>query len=148
MRSRRMQPIVHHADQREQDALGRMAEAQKALQQLEQQQTQMQDYRDEYLAGMGSCVSGFNGQQLKDYQAFLQRLGGVIDQLGFQIQESRHQVERRRQEWLACRSRAQALEKVMQNYQQQENREEQRREQKLQDEMGVHLLRLAHKLRH
>jgi len=142
-----MKPIVHHADQREQTALGHMAEAQQALHQLQQQQAQMQDYRDEYLAGLGSGVTGFNGQQLRDYRAFLQRLGGVIDQLGFQIQEAGQRLEQRRKEWLACRSRTQALEKVMQNYQHQENREEQRREQKLQDEMGVHLMRLAHKFR-
>lgn len=135
MRSRRMQPVARHAEQKEQDAVRLFVAAQQALTEAQQQLQQLLTYRDEYAAGnTAAAESGQRMQQVRNFQTFIDNLGKAIEQAHLNIESKKQVCERYRQAWLKTRSRSQALNLVVEKYQLEERREQERQEQKEQDE--------------
>lgn len=135
MRSRRMQPVARHAEQKEQDAVRLFVTAQQALGEAEQQLQQLLTYREEYAAGnTAAAQSGQRMQQVRNFQAFIDSLGKAIAQAHLNIESKKQVCERYRQAWLKTRSRSQALNLVVEKYQLDERRQQEQQEQKEQDE--------------
>ena len=144
MRSKRLQPIVSHARQLEQEAAQLFAEAQQRVVANEQQLQQLLVFREEYLGKGQQAQVGASVSRLLDYQAFLAKLSVGIGQAYQVIENSKHQSEVARQNWLKKRARCQALDKVVEKYQHQEIKLSERREQQEQEEFTRQRLFVPH----
>ena len=140
MRSKRMQPIAHIAEQKQQKAIQVYVSAQEAVVSAQAQLEQLIDYRIEYSQGRVTRHMSMN--QLRDYQGFLDKLNQSIDQAKQLIQQRKLQCERQRLQWLQTRTRSKALDAVIAKYLQQEAECEARLEQKEQDEFASRVARL------
>jgi len=132
MRSKRMQPIAHHAEQIQQQAVQVFVAAQQAVVDAHVQLEQLIEYRVEYSNNRVNV--GLNALQLRDYQLFLHKLNLSIDQARSNIELKKQQCEKEKLIWLKTRSRSKALDVVIEKYQQQETILAARIEQKEQDE--------------
>ena len=130
-RSKRLKPVVLHAKNQEQEAARIFADAQQRVTDSEQQLQQLETYRDEYLNRYQqlSQTSG-SMNQLLDYQAFLAKLNQGIGQANNTINICRQQRDILKQQWLQRRTRTQALDSVVQKYQQAEMKHQTYLEQK------------------
>ncbi len=138
MRSKRMQPVARHADQKEQDAALVFVQAQKDLEAAEQQLQQLFSYREEYTQKL-TDQSVMNMQRIRDHQLFVENLGKTIDQVYLDIEDKKNICELKKQAWLKCRSRSHALNSVVEKYKLEEYKHQQRLEQKEQDEHAQNL---------
>jgi len=99
-------------------------------------------YREEYSRRYSeSCGGGIGAMRLNEYRIFLSRLDQAIRQQQVQVEQARRDCDQKRQHWLASRTRAKALDKVMDRYQREELKDAERREQKEQDERALHRCR-------
>lgn len=134
IRSRRMQPIAHIAEQKQQQAVQIYVAAQQTVVDAQLQLEQLVEYRMEYSAGRVNRQMTM--QQLRDYQLFLDKLNQSIEQARMQIEQKKLSCEKQRLLWLKSRTRSKALDSVIAKYQQQEAIIEARIEQKEQDEFA------------
>ena len=137
MRSKRMQPIAHHADQKQQQAVQVFVAAQQAVVDAQLQLEQLLDYRVEYSSNRMNV--GLNALQLRDYQIFLDKLNLSIDQARDNILLKKQQCEKQKLLWLKTRSRSKALDAVIEKYKLQEAALANRIEQKEQDEQATRI---------
>jgi len=137
MRSKRMQPIAHHADQKQQQAVQVFVAAQQAVVDAQLQLEQLLDYRVEYSSNRMNV--GLNALQLRDYQIFLDKLNLSIDQARDNILLKKQQCEKQKLLWLKTRSRSKALDAVIEKYKLQEAALANRIEQKEQDEHATRI---------
>lgn len=129
-RSKRMQPLVRVAEDRERSAARALGEAQHRLAQNETKLAELIAYREQYSRGFESAGGGGLGaRRVHEYRVFLARLGAAITQQSEIVENSRRDCESKRQHWLGIRTRAQALDKVTERYRQVERKMEERREQ-------------------
>ncbi|MDH5570278.1 MAG: flagellar export protein FliJ [Gammaproteobacteria bacterium] len=130
-----MQPIVHLEEQKEQDAVQLFVDARRALDAVEQQLQQLHGFKQEYQQRLQSEQGqGISIQRLREYQSFIENISGTIDKSYLEIEAKRAVCEKYKQAWLRCRSRSQAMHKVVEKYQREERRQQERVEQKDQDE--------------
>ena len=142
MRSKRMQPVADHAEQIEQDAVQRFVQAQRDLEDAQQQLQQLFSYRDEYAQKLVTGQStGLNIQRMRDYQSFIEKLGKAIDQAHLDIAEKQQICEQKKHDWLKCRSRSQALGMVVEKYRLEEFKQQEKIEQNEQDEHSARIVR-------
>ena len=137
-RSKRMQPVVRMAEDRERKDARKFGQRQRHLADMQRKLAELQHYRDEYakrFEAAGSC--GLHAMQLRDYRMFLDRLSEAIAQQNAAIARACQEVDKHRQDWLHSRRRVQVLDKVVERYQQQEQDIERRREQNECDEHSV-----------
>ncbi|MDH5426318.1 MAG: flagellar export protein FliJ [Gammaproteobacteria bacterium] len=123
-RSKRLQPVVMHAKNKEQDAARIFVQAQQRVTDSEEQLQQLESFREDYLLRykMASQQLGSMSQML-DYQAFLAKLNKGIGQANQTIHMCRQQRDILKQQWLQHRVRSQALENVVEKYQHDENKQ-------------------------
>ena len=139
MRSKRMQPVAQHADQKEQDAALVFVQAQKDLEAVEQQLQQLFSYRDEYTQKLTE-QSSMSMQRIRDHQLFVENLGKSIDQAYREIEDKKNICELKKQAWLKCRSRSHALNSVVEKYKLEEFKQLERQEQREQDEYAQNIV--------
>ena len=134
-RSKRMQPVQHVAQGREQDAMYKLGQSQQFLDAQKAKLEELRAYRDQYANDFAlSGENGVSATRVQDYRIFLGRLGEAVRQQEALIAQCEAQHEQTRQQWVASRSHNQAIGKVIQRYQAEENIVEERREQQEQDE--------------
>jgi flagellar protein FliJ len=139
MRSKRMQPVAKHAEQKEQDAALEFVQAQKDLEDAEQQLQQLFSYREEYTKKL-TQQSGMSMQRIRDHQLFVGNVGKTIDQAYLDIEDKKNICELKKQAWLKCRSRSHALNSVVEKYKLEEYKQQERWEQKEQDEHSQNIV--------
>jgi len=113
-----MQPIAHHAEQIQQQAVQVFVAAQQAVVDAHLQLEQLIEYRAEYSSNRVNV--GLNALQLRDYQLFLRNLNFSIVQARSNIELRKQQCEKEKLLWLKTRSRSKALDVVIEKYHQQE----------------------------
>ncbi|MDH5471421.1 MAG: flagellar export protein FliJ [Gammaproteobacteria bacterium] len=134
-RSKRMQPVAHHAERNEQDAVRIFVEAQKNLEASEQQLQQLLSYREEYKQQLATQQSqSISMRRVRDYQMFIDNLTVTIDSAYREVDIKKKICDEKKQLWLACRSRSHALNSVVEKYRHEEHRHKEYLEQKEQDE--------------
>jgi len=145
MRSRRMQPIADHAEQKEQAAVRVFVAAQDKLAAAQQQLEQLLAYREEYEERLRSSQhSGIGILRVRDFYSFLAKLDITIEQAYYEIDTCKQLCEKKKMLWLACRSRCQALNLVVEKYQLQEFKQLERAEQKEMDEHAQRIVSHRH----
>ena len=145
-RSKRMQPVVKLAEDRERNDAREFGQSERRLAHMQQKLVELQQYRDEYarrFEAAGSC--GLNAMQLRDYRIFLDRLSAAIAQQAVAIAHARQDLAKQRHDWLLSRRRVEALDKVIERYQRQEQDVERRLEQNECDEHSAQSARRREK---
>ncbi|MGA7800077.1 MAG: flagellar export protein FliJ [Gammaproteobacteria bacterium] len=137
-RSKRMQPVVRVAEDRERQAARALGDAQRALAENEAKLTELIGYREQYSRDFSAAGgAGLDARRVHEYRVFLDRLGVAVSQQSAAVEKLRGDCERSRQRWLETRTRAQALDKVTERYQSVERKAEERREQHDMDERAL-----------
>lgn len=136
-RLKRLQTVEGVMDENADRAARDFARAQDALEHAEERLVQLQQFRADYhnrLAdGQSETMDAF---RLRDFNAFLVRIDGAIEQQRRQVEDVRGKVELARKKWNAERSRAEAMGKVVQQEYHAEQRVAARREQNEADELA------------
>jgi len=134
-KSKRMEPVARVADQRERQAAVEMAEFRRFLDVQQAKLDELNNYRNDYArhfeeAGRG----GMDAARMADYRRILARLNDAIAYQEQRLAGLHNDYVRVRQRWTDTRTRAAALEKVMERYREEEQRAGDRREQGESDE--------------
>ncbi len=135
VRSRRMRPLVEIARNRELEAGRRLGVVQRRLEEAQAQLDELKRYRDEYAARLRGGAS-LTARELGEFRVFLQKLELAIEQQGKRVEEEALRLRQSRQTWLQRHQRTSALDKVLENYRDEERKEMQRREQRESDDRG------------
>ena len=134
-RAKRLEPVQHLVD----DAQRRLALSVSALERRvlegEAKLSELRRYKAEYEQQFAQRAGqGIGATELRDYQAFLSRLGEAIKQQQGLVNHARaeHQAERLR--WQEALKRAKALSHVVDRWQAEERQVSERRDQRESDE--------------
>lgn len=134
-RSKRMQPVQTVARGREQDAMHKLGQSQQYLDAQLAKLEELRAYREQYTRDFtASGENGLNATRLREFRAFLGKLGEAISQQEALIARYRSRHEEHREQWVKTRSHSQAIDKVVDRFREQERRQQERREQHEQDE--------------
>ncbi len=137
-RSRRLKPVVEHADDLEQKALREVARCQNELETQKMRLQQLQQYRLEYQGRKNDASQVYSSFELVEYQRFLQQLDQTIEQQQLVLKQCEVTLNGKRDQWKETRVNAKLMHKVVENLNQQEMRHQEKLEQK---EMDEHALR-------
>lgn len=78
---------------------------------------ELQQYRDEYLRGLGQrATGGMDARALRDYQAFLARISEAIRQATQAVSRSELECEFERQRWQEAATRCRAVASVVERW--------------------------------
>ncbi|WP_242467308.1 flagellar export protein FliJ [Ectothiorhodospira shaposhnikovii] len=134
-RSKRMEPVLQVADNRQQRAAQGLGQSQMNLNECMARLEELSSYRDEYSQRFNSQSQvGMTGVSVRDYRLFLHRLNEAIEQQLRLVEAARQEVEMSRGRWVEARGKTEALNRVVQQFQQEERLVEDRREQAEQDD--------------
>jgi len=133
-RSQRLHPVVEHTDKKEQRALQEVAVSQNLLDTEIARQTQLQDYKLEYLQKRKYDIGVFTPLELQEFNRFMQQLDQTIERQMEVVALRRQELEQKRAIWNAMLIDSKKMHKVVENLQQQESAEQARKEQKALDE--------------
>ncbi len=134
-RSRRLEPVVKVAENREQQAARSLGDAQSALNQAQQRLDELENYRKEYIQRFHTTgAMGMSAVQMGDYRLFLSNLSRAIEQQAGLVKQAAVAVEQQRQQWFARRGKVKMLGNVVSRFQTEEQRVADRKEQLEQDE--------------
>lgn len=138
-RSKRLEPVVKVAENREQQAARALGDAQSALAQAEQRLAELKTYREEYIERFhANGALGMSAVQMGDYRLFLSNLSRAIEQQAELVRQAAAVVEQQRQKWFSRRGKVKMLDNVVSRYQADEQRVVDRKEQLEQDERAQH----------
>lgn len=135
LRSQRLAVVLSLEERKEQDALERMGEARKLVEQQREQVQNLERYQQEYRDQIRNSQHGvIQVSRLQAWQAFIAQLDQVIAQQQKQLEQAEKVFEARKQEWQQAWERRRGMEKYIDACRQQEQKELDLREQKLSDE--------------
>ncbi|SFR41827.1 flagellar FliJ protein [Marinobacter gudaonensis] len=138
LRSRRLEVVLTLEERKEQEALERMGEARKQVEQQREQVENLHRYQQEYRDQIRSSQQGVvQVTRLQAWQAFIAQLDQVIRQQQKQLEQAEKVFETRKKAWQEAWERRRGMEKYIESCRQQEQREQDLREQKLADEAAV-----------
>jgi len=133
-RTERFDPVVQHADKKEQVALKAVASSQNSVDIEKGKLVQLQAYRNEYYnrQQQSSC----SVVELQEFNRFLAQLDDTINKQLEVIKLRENELSQKRNVWQQTRVSSKAMHKVVENLQQEEDFELQRVEQKVMDEFS------------
>jgi len=136
--SERFKPVVRVTQNREDEAAKRLAEF---VQMLEQQRSRLGDlegycgeYRKQFAA---ESAVGVTASRIQDFHAFLLNLDKAVEQQRAAIVRLEQEYEERKRQWLAARSRTQAIDQVVAGMRVKEQALENRKDQAEQDDRSI-----------
>ena len=135
-RTQRLRPVVQHTDKKEQLALQEVAQSQGLLEMEQARQTQLQEYRLEYLQKRKDDIGVFTALELQEFNRFMQQLDETIARQMDMVESRKRELERKREAWYATRIDSKVMHKVVDKLQKKESAEQERREQKALDEFS------------
>ncbi len=135
LRSQRLEVVLSLEKQKEQDALVRMGDARKQVEQQREQVDNLNRYQQEYRDQIRNNQSGVVPvSRLQAWQAFIAQLDQVIRQQQQVLDQAEQVFEARRLEWQQAWERRRGMEKYIDTCRKQEQRDQDGREQKDADE--------------
>ncbi len=137
-RSKRLTPVVEIAAKETEAALMLVGQANNAWVQDKNQLEELHRYKGEYLAKFrqGDALV-MSAQKVLELRRFLVQLDQAIQAQEFQVQERYQQLEVQRGYWQKARSKEQAMESLVERYQDEELKVELRQEQLDNDERNT-----------
>ena len=137
-RSKRLTPVVDIAAKETEAALTLVGQANNAWVQDKNQLEELHRYKGEYLAKFrqGDTLV-MSAQKVLELRSFLVQLDQAIQAQEFQVKERYQQLEVQRGHWQKARSKEQAMESLVERYQDEELKVELRQEQLDNDERNT-----------
>jgi len=135
-RTERLQPIVQHTDNKQQQALLELARSQEVVDQERAKLAQLKNYKVEYEKSRHLDNRVFSAMELQEFHRFLEQLDDTISKQKQIIKLRKNQLEQKRQCWNETRIKSKVMHKVVDNLQQQEFIEQEHKEQKALDEFS------------
>ncbi|AMN46602.1 flagellar FliJ protein [Steroidobacter denitrificans] len=134
-RAKRLQPVRNLVDDAQQRLAQSLSACEQRLRESESRLEELRRYRSEYETHFSRCAgSGMGVTGLRDYQAFLARLGQAIGQQQELVGRAAAQRDAERTRWQEAARRAKALGHVLERWQSEERQALDRREQRDSDE--------------
>ncbi len=131
-RARRLQPIAELAGHDADAAAQVLAQARDRVAAERRRLNELETYRDDYGARFGGGV--MRGGSLRDFQAFIAQLNQAIAEQERVLHGLEQELAQYEQTWRDKRTRAQAMERVVEVHRRSERRASERREQQAADE--------------
>jgi len=137
-RSKRIKPVARFAQQQERDAASELGNCRSNLNAHEKKLCDLIEYRDEYSRRFSeNNMSSMDARVMQDSRVFLQRLNEAIEMQREQVNLGKQACNVQTENWLGRRSRANALDKVVQRYQLSDEKVKLKQEQRDQDEYSA-----------
>ncbi len=141
-RAQKLIPVIDMARREVERAQLQLADANRLLHQEQQQLQDLQHYRQVYLQRFRSAdPQVMSARKAIELRSFLVQLDQAIQLQESQVRQYLGQSQHKQQIWLQARSKQQAMETLMERYQEQDMQQQQRREQMLTDEFSAQLWR-------
>ncbi|WP_045736987.1 flagellar export protein FliJ [Xanthomonas sp. MUS 060] len=140
MQSKRLAPLLHRAQQHQDEVARDLAERQRVLATHESRLEELRRYAEEYA---NSQMSATNLAQLANRRAFLDRLESAVQQQCQTVDRNREKVEIERTRLLLASRDKQVLEQLAASYHAQERKVDDRRSQREMDDLGARRVRIA-----
>ncbi len=140
--SRRLDPLLRRAQDREDEVAKELAERQKALDVHQSRLAELRQYADEYASAQLATTSA---AQLMNRRAFLDRLDNAVQAQSKTVDSNRERVDAERARLLLASRDKQVLEQLAASYRAQEQQAENRRDQREMDDLGARRARQASK---
>ncbi len=143
-RSQRVRPVLKLAENKVQELARALGQEQQRLAQMQLQLTELERYRDLYQQEMKArSQDGLDIRQLREFHAFVERLESALRQQQQGLGQQQQRCDQVRGKYLAERARAQALDKVVERYHNEESAQLARREQNELDDLVQRYARMA-----
>lgn len=135
-RTQRLNPVIHHTDKKQQEALKAVAISQQALDQERLKLSQLKSYKLEYEQRHAQENHVYQALELNEFKRFLAQLDNTISQQQQVIDLRVRELEHKRGLWQTTRVNSKVIHKVVENIHRQVKKEEQKIEQKVMDEFS------------
>lgn len=137
-RSQKLQPVVELATRATEAALIKVGAANALWQQEKAQLTDLIQYKDEYLQRFRQGdQKAMSAQKVMELRAFLVQLNQAITAQEHQVEQRFIELKQQRLAWETERSKEQAVQSLVDRYQDQERQVETKREQRENDDRNT-----------
>lgn len=129
-RSKRLQPVVRAVEHDERECATRLAEAERRTLEAGQRRGELEAYQASYANGLAErAAAGISATDLRDYRAFLARLGEALRAQDRVVAQAKREQEAALEAWRLAAQRAESVDKVVGRWQAEERAVTERREQ-------------------
>ena len=136
-RSERLDVVQQVTARNEREHAERVAAAQRHLKEMEDKHAALEKYRGEYEAGFATrSRAGFDAIGVRDFQAFLARLGEALIAQAEIVKQAQAAVDAVRAQWREAAQRAHVVDSLDERWQSEETRAANRRDQNESDELS------------
>jgi flagellar FliJ protein len=136
-RSERLDVVQQVTTRTEREHAERVAAAQRHLKEMEDKHAALEKYRGEYEAGFAArSRAGFDAIGVRDFQAFLARLGEALVAQAEVVNQARAGLDAVRAQWREAAQRAHVVDSLAERWQSEETRAANRRDQNETDELS------------
>lgn len=134
-RARRLEPVHAIAHDTERTCAVRVGAAERKLHEAQGREQDLRRYRDEYRAAFETRAKrGLDARNLREYQAFIAKLGAAIDAQQALLQQLDRECDRERADLGVAITRRMALGKIIERINTEERTMDERRNQRDSDE--------------
>ena len=136
-RSERMGVVQQATSHNEREHAERVAQAERHVVEMEEKLGALERYRKEYEDGFAARAgAGLGVTAMRDFQAFLSRLGDALEQQRQVVEQARAAHQATIVVWREAAKRAHVVDTLAERWQIEESREEDRRDQRDNDELS------------
>jgi len=136
-RSERLDVVKQATAHTEREHAERVAAAERHVVEMEEKLAALERYRKEYEDGFAARAgAGFGVTAMRDFQAFLARLGDALEQQRQIVEQARAAHQAAIVVWREAAKRAHVVDTLSERWQVEEAREEGRRDQRDNDELS------------
>jgi len=136
-RSERLGVVQNATSHTEREHAERVALAERHVVEMEQKLAALENYRKEYEDGFAARAgAGLGVAAIRDFQAFLARLGEALEQQRQAVETARASHQAAITLWREAAKRAHVVDTLHERWQTEESREESRRDQRDSDELS------------
>jgi flagellar FliJ protein len=135
--TQRLQLVQRVTDEKERQHAQRLAQSRARVAQCENKLKELQGYQANYIRDFDKrAASGIAGSGIREFQAFLAKLGEAIRQQEEILNKAREDSESERANWQGAAQRSQIMDKVVERHTARETKARDRRDQAESDERG------------
>jgi flagellar FliJ protein len=132
-----LQLVQRVTDEKERQHAQRLAQSRARVAQCEAKLKELRGYQAGYIKDFDKrAASGIKGSGIREFQAFLAKLGEAIQQQEELLDKAKSDSESERTHWQGAAQRAQIMDKVVDRHTARENQARDRRDQRESDDRG------------
>ncbi len=133
----RLQMVQRVTDERERQQARKLAQSRARVAQCESKLKELKGYQAGYIRDFDKrAASGIRGAGIREFQAFLAKLGEAIRQQEELLEKARADSETERTHWQGAAQRSQIMDKVVEHHSARETKANDQREQRETDDRG------------